>query len=142
MTDQTTFATDLQRKIDMKTKPPGSLGRIEELAAQLASIQSSLMPRMETCQLTIFAADHGIAASGVSAFPQEVTRQMVLNFLNHYEVIAMGISDGILDEQVYKNYMRSIVVRDWFAAEPFGAGPFGAEYSPPEQESDPVWADE
>lgn len=46
-------------------------------------------------------------------------RQMVLSFLNHYELIAMGIFDGILDEQVYKTYMRSIVVRDWFAAEPF-----------------------
>lgn len=81
MTDQTTFATDLQRKIDMKTKPLGALGRIEEIAATIAVIQRSLTPRMEHCQLTIFAGDHGIAASGVSAFPQEVTRQMVLNFL-------------------------------------------------------------
>jgi len=79
--DQTTFAADLQRKIDMKTKPLGALGRIEELAAQVARTQGTLLPKMETCQLTIFAADHGIAASGVSAFPQEVTRQMVLNFL-------------------------------------------------------------
>ena len=46
-------------------------------------------------------------------------RQMVLNYLNHYELIAMGIFDGILDEQVYKNYMRSILVRDWFAAVAF-----------------------
>ncbi|MEM7546922.1 MAG: DUF4760 domain-containing protein [Pseudomonadota bacterium] len=46
-------------------------------------------------------------------------RQMVLNYLNHYEIIAMGIADGILDEIVYKDYMRSTVVRDWFAAEPF-----------------------
>lgn len=81
MTDQTTFDADLQRKIDMKTKPLGALGRIETLAAQIARVQGSLMPKMETCQLTIFAADHGIAEAGVSAFPQEVTRQMVLNFL-------------------------------------------------------------
>lgn len=46
-------------------------------------------------------------------------RQMVINYLNHYELIAMGIFDGILDESVYKNYLRSTVVRDWFAAEPF-----------------------
>ncbi|MEL6792629.1 MAG: DUF4760 domain-containing protein [Pseudomonadota bacterium] len=46
-------------------------------------------------------------------------RQAVLSYLNHYELIAMGISDGTLDESVYRNYMRSILVRDWFAAEPF-----------------------
>lgn len=81
MPDQTTFAADLQRKIDMKTKPLGALGRIEQLATQIATVQGTLMPKMQSCQLTIFAADHGIAAAGVSAFPQEVTRQMVLNFL-------------------------------------------------------------
>jgi len=81
VTNQTTFDIDLQRKIDMKTKPLGALGRMETLAAQIARVQGSLMPKMETCQLTIFAADHGIADAGVSAFPQEVTRQMVLNFL-------------------------------------------------------------
>ncbi|SMX22579.1 nicotinate-nucleotide--dimethylbenzimidazole phosphoribosyltransferase [Boseongicola aestuarii] len=81
MTDKTTFDADLQRKIDMKTKPHGALGRIETLAAQIARVKGSLMPKMQTCQLTIFAADHGIADAGVSAFPQEVTRQMVLNFL-------------------------------------------------------------
>lgn len=82
MPDQTTFAADLQRKIDMKTKPFGALGRIEELAFQIATVQGTFLPKMQTCQLTIFAADHGIAAEGVSAFPQEVTRQMVLNFLS------------------------------------------------------------
>lgn len=46
-------------------------------------------------------------------------RQMVLNYLNHYELIAMGIFEGILDESVYKNYMRSTIVRDWFAAKEF-----------------------
>ena len=81
MTDQTTFSGDLQRKIDMKTKPQGSLGRIEGLAAQIATIKGDLSPKMESCQLTIFAGDHGIANEGVSAYPQEVTRQMVLNFV-------------------------------------------------------------
>lgn len=75
-----TFAAALQARIDTKTKPLGSLGRIEELAAQIATLQASLTPRMESCQLTIFAADHGLADEGVSAFPSEVTRQMVLNF--------------------------------------------------------------
>ncbi len=81
MIAEPTFETTLQAAIDGKTKPPGSLGRIEALAAQLARLQNSLMPRAETCRLTIFAADHGIADEGVSAFPQAVTREMVKNFL-------------------------------------------------------------
>lgn len=67
--------------IDAKTKPLGALGDIETLAAQIARIQRSLAPRADTCRLTIFAADHGMAQAGVSAFPQAVTRQMVMNFL-------------------------------------------------------------
>ena len=77
---QQDFDAALTAKIDTKTKPPGSLGRIEELAAQVARVQNTLGPRMESCLLTIFAGDHGIASAGVSAFPAEVTRQMVLNF--------------------------------------------------------------
>lgn len=76
------FEAALKSAIDTKTKPLGSLGRIEELAAQIAHIQRSLKPKAETCSLTIFAGDHGIATTGVSAFPQDVTRAMVLNFLS------------------------------------------------------------
>ena len=76
----TDFDTALAAKIDTKTKPLGALGRIEDLAARVARLQGTLSPKMQSCQLTIFAADHGIARSGVSAFPSEVTRQMVLNF--------------------------------------------------------------
>lgn len=83
MTDQTPRLSqaEIQHAIDTKTKPLGALGRIEALAAQIAGFHNSLTPRVERCVLTIFAADHGIAADGVSAFPQEVTAQMVLNFL-------------------------------------------------------------
>ena len=80
-TDQT-FETQLAAAIDSKTKPVGSLGQIEALAAQIARIQKTLRPTVQTCSLTIFAGDHGMAASGVSAYPQAVTRQMVLNFLD------------------------------------------------------------
>ncbi|MFT3973856.1 MAG: nicotinate-nucleotide--dimethylbenzimidazole phosphoribosyltransferase [Amaricoccus sp.] len=72
---------ELLRRIDGKTKPVGALGGLEILAAAVARTQRSLTPRLETCCLTIFAADHGIATEGVSAYPQAVTRQMVLNFL-------------------------------------------------------------
>jgi len=73
---------DLQRALDSKTKPIGSLGRLEQLAAQIATLQDTLTPRMSTCQLIIFGADHGIAEQNVSAYPSEVTRQMVLNLLS------------------------------------------------------------
>jgi len=76
------FAHALQTAIDSKTKPLGSLGRIETLAAQIGQIQATLSPVVSTCRLTIFAGDHGMARHGVSAYPQEVTRQMVLNFLS------------------------------------------------------------
>jgi nicotinate-nucleotide--dimethylbenzimidazole phosphoribosyltransferase len=82
VTIDTAFETTLRAAIDGKTKPPGSLGRIEEVAAQIARLQGTVTPRMDTCRLVIFAADHGIAEEGVSAFPAEVTRQMVLNFAN------------------------------------------------------------
>ncbi len=62
------------------TKPPGSLGRLEEIAIQLSGMQRSDLPAVNAVYLSIFAADHGVAASGVSAFPQEVTVQMVANF--------------------------------------------------------------
>jgi nicotinate-nucleotide--dimethylbenzimidazole phosphoribosyltransferase len=75
------FETELRRKIDGKTKPVGALGRIEELAAQIARITGRLEPRMRSCCLTIFAGDHGMVREGVSAYPQDVTRQMLLNFL-------------------------------------------------------------
>ena len=75
------FHTTLQRALDSKTKPIGSLGRLEQLAAQIATLQGTLQPSMSTCQLIIFGADHGIAAQNVSAYPSEVTRQMVFNLL-------------------------------------------------------------
>ncbi|MBP7003428.1 nicotinate-nucleotide--dimethylbenzimidazole phosphoribosyltransferase [Amaricoccus sp.] len=75
------FEARLRAAIDGKTKPPGALGRVEEIAAQVARLQGTLAPRLDGCTLTIFAADHGVAAAGVSAYPQAVTRQMVANFL-------------------------------------------------------------
>ncbi|MEY9092176.1 nicotinate-nucleotide--dimethylbenzimidazole phosphoribosyltransferase [Paenibacillus sp. RC84] len=67
--------------LDNLTKPPGSLGKLEDMARQLAGITGEVMPDMSRKAIVVMAADHGVCEEGVSAFPQEVTRQMVMNFL-------------------------------------------------------------
>jgi nicotinate-nucleotide--dimethylbenzimidazole phosphoribosyltransferase len=68
------------RKLDGKTKPRGSLGRLEELAASLAAMQGSDRPVTSPRAIVVMAGDHGVAQQGVSAYPSEVTAQMVANF--------------------------------------------------------------
>ena len=71
----------LQDKIDNLTKPKGSLGRLEELAVQIGTIQQSLSPVLRTPQNIVFAADHGVVVEGVSFSAPEVTAQQIYNFL-------------------------------------------------------------
>ena len=75
------FDRTVRELIDGKTKPRGALGHVESVALQIARATGTTAPRLESCELTLFAGDHGIAAEGVSAYPQAVTREMVLNFL-------------------------------------------------------------
>ena len=81
MTTDQDRAERVQQAIDMKTKPPGSLGDIEKLALQMAIAQKTDNPVADPARLLLFAGDHGLVEEGVSAWPSEVTAQMVLNFL-------------------------------------------------------------
>jgi nicotinate-nucleotide--dimethylbenzimidazole phosphoribosyltransferase len=77
----TALTARLQHRIDHKTKPLGALGRLEPLALRIGQILGSESPQLELPQMLVCAADHGLAARGVSAYPSDVTWQMVENFL-------------------------------------------------------------
>ena len=79
--DDATLAQRLQQLIDNKTKPVGSLGRLEALALRLGTILGTERPVLREPQMLVCAGDHGLAARGTSAYPSDVTWQMVENFL-------------------------------------------------------------
>ncbi|GJH23615.1 nicotinate-nucleotide--dimethylbenzimidazole phosphoribosyltransferase [Caballeronia novacaledonica] len=122
---------ELRRIIDMKTKPPGSLGRLESLALQMGLIQRTTKPRIERPAMIVFAGDHGIAKEGVSSFPQEVTAQMVANFLTggaainalsrsvgmSLEVVDAGVATPIPIDHGYERLSLGLGTRN-FAQEP------------------------
>lgn len=74
--------TEVVRREAQLTKPAGALGRLEEIAEWLAAWQGRAVPRVERPRIAVFAGTHGVAARGVSAYPPEVTQQMVKNFLD------------------------------------------------------------
>lgn len=80
-THNPTLAQALADCINQKTKPPGSLGQLEQLGHQIGLIQASIQPGLHDPAIIVFAGDHGVVAENISAFPQEVTWQMVENFL-------------------------------------------------------------
>lgn len=99
---QPELAARLQSKLNNKTKPLGSLGRLEALALQIGLILGTESPELIAPQLVVFAADHGLAARGVSAYPSDVTWQMVQNFLTGGAAVSVlsrqhGISLTVVD---------------------------------------------
>lgn len=83
------FADAARARQARLTKPPGSLGRLEDLAVRLASLQKTERPAVDRVWISVFVADHGVAAEGVSAFPQAVTGEMVRNFAGGGAAIAV-----------------------------------------------------
>ena len=95
-------AAALRHRIDRKTVPHGALGRLAALGERLGAILGTTEPRLTAPQLVVFAADHGIAARGVSAYPSDVTWQMVGNFLAGGAAVSVlarqhGIAQTVLD---------------------------------------------
>jgi nicotinate-nucleotide--dimethylbenzimidazole phosphoribosyltransferase len=103
---------EAQRHLDTLTKPPGSLGRLEELAARLVAV-TGRAPSVSRPVIFTFAADHGVVAEGVSAYPQSVTAQMVENFLRG------GAAVNVLARQAGAR----VVVADFGVATLLGAAP-------------------
>jgi nicotinate-nucleotide--dimethylbenzimidazole phosphoribosyltransferase len=101
-----------QAHLDSLTKPPGSLGRLEEIALRLAWVRGG-PPSVVAPAIFTLAADHGVTAEGVSAYPQSVTAQMVENFLRG------GAAVNVLARQAGAR----VVVADFGVASPLGAGP-------------------
>lgn len=115
-----------RERLDSLTKPRGSLGRLEELAAKIVAIREDIRPMLEKKVIFTFAGDHGVTEEGVSAFPKEVTPQMVLNFLRggaginvlarhagaEVAVVDIGVdyefekAEGLIREKVVKGTMN------------------------------------
>ena len=103
----------LQHKLDFKTKPLGSLGRLEALALQLGEILGTQAPILDQPQMVVFAGDHGLTVRGISAFPSDVSWQMVENFLAGGAAVSVlarqnGISLTVVDCGVNHDFLAGL----------------------------------
>jgi nicotinate-nucleotide--dimethylbenzimidazole phosphoribosyltransferase len=110
----------VEAHVNQLTKPLGSLGRLEQLVIELAKMTGSYVPQVTPPGVLLFAADHGVAKTGVSAFPQEVTAQMVLNFVRGgaainafsqqigalFAVVDVGVASDIPGEGVIRQKVK------------------------------------
>jgi len=103
----------LQAAMDNKTKPLGSLGRLEALAVQLGEILGTEQPVLSRPQMVVFAADHGLTAQGISAFPRDVSWQMVENFLAGGAAVSVlarqhGLALTVVDCGVNRDFLGGL----------------------------------
>lgn len=111
-TAQAELAARLRHKIDTKTKPLGALGQLETVALRLGLVQNTLSPELRDPRVYVFAGDHGIAHEGVSAYPQDVSWQMVMNFLAGGAAVnalarAVGMSVRVVDAGVNHDFANA-----------------------------------
>lgn len=105
MTESALTEASIRARLDAQARPPGSLGRIEDLAVELALIQERATPRADRIALLLFAGDHGLTHDGVSAYPAEVTQAMVATFLGGRATAnafarAVGVQTTVIDAGV------------------------------------------
>ncbi len=113
-----TVVADTQKLLDNLTKPQGSLGKLERIAKEVALITGIPKPEVAKKIVVVFAADHGVAEEGVSAYPQEVTTQMVYNFLNkgaainviaeHVGADVYVVDVGVKNEINFENKIKNV----------------------------------
>src|SRR6266853_3447461 len=104
---------EVRRRLDQLTKPPGSLGRLDELVVRLATIAGTCPPPLRDPVIFTLAGDHGVVAEGVSAYPQIVTAQMIENFLR----------GGAAVNVLARHAGAAVVVADMGVAGPLPAHP-------------------
>lgn len=118
----TVLYPELLQKINQKTKPLGALGRVEEIALQIGLIQNTLSPVLHRPIIFVFAGDHGVTQAGISPYPQVVTQQMVLNFLQGGAAInvfakQMGFELCVVDAGVNADFDESLWLNHEFIHE-------------------------
>lgn len=115
------FYQEAQHQLDQLTKPLGSLGQLEEIVKRIAAATRTLHPDIDKKAIIVMAADHGVASSGVSAYPPEVTVQMVQNFLDggaainvlcrwanaEFVIVDMGVREDIIHDRLLVKKVRN-----------------------------------
>ena len=129
------LAIKAQRRLNSLTKPRGSLGRLEEFAKRLVAITEDIMPELDKRVIFTFAGDHGVADEGVSAFPKEVTKQMVFNILQGgagINVLARhaGAEVAVVDIGVDFDFNPPLPLPDRQQAGPFSKRGIGGLFIP------------
>ena len=106
------ISTDqITQKINNKTKPLGSLGTLEDLAVKICKIQNTLSPSVNNAKILVFAGDHGLCNSPISCYPQEVTQQMVYNFINGGAAVNVFCNLNNIDLKIIDAGLKILIMK-------------------------------